>query len=395
MNDRSEAEQLFRGYAGRLFVGISVGWFVLAFGRQLLPPLLPSIIADLQISSFQAGIALTGLLAMRAISHYPGGRFADELSRKTVVVGSLVTISLGFVLLSAAVSYPFFFLAVVILGTGGGAYVISARTTAADLYLEKRGLAFGIQNMFTNTAGVAASGGAVLVLAVGTWRSAFLPIVALLAVLALGIHRWNRDPYVVERVELDLLDTIRRVFNTPKVRTAVAAYILGIFAWMGMINFLPTYLQVEKGVSVTLASAGFGLVFLMGAGAGPLAGVLGDRFGKLPTAVASLVVGTVGLFTLVAGTSIPILAVTIVAMAAGFWAFFPITQAYLMDSFADGSMGGDLGAVKGFWGLVGSLGPSYVGLIADLRSYTLAYVGLGVCLLASLVLIVQLWRSQP
>lgn len=394
MHDRSETEQLFRGYAGRLFLGISVGWFVLAFGRQLLPPLLPTIIADLDISSFQAGIALTGLLAMRAISHYPGGRFADELSRKTVVVGSLVTISLGFVLLSLAVSYPFFLLAVVVLGTGGGAYVISSRATAADLFVEKRGQAFGIQNAFTNTAGVAASGGAVLVLAVGTWRSAFLPIVALLAALALAVHRWNRDPYVVERVELDLLGTLRRVFHAPRIRTAVAAYILGIFAWMGMINFLPTYLQLEKGISVTLASGGFGLVFLVGAGAGPMAGVLGDRFGKLPTAVVSLVVGTVGLFSLVVGSSVPVLAVTVVAMAGGFWAFFPITQAYLMDSFADGSMGGDLGAVKGFWGLVGSLGPSYVGFIADVQSYTLAYAGLGVCLLASLLLVVQLWRTE-
>ena len=161
-----------------------------------------------------------------------------------------------------------------------------------------------------------------------------------------------------------------------------------------MINFLPTYLQVEKGLSVPIASAGFGLVFLVGAVTGPMAGVLGDRFGKLPTSIGALMLGILGLFSLISGTSLPVLAVTIVTMAVGFWAFFPVAQAYLMDSFADGTMGGDLGAVKGMWGLVGSLGPSYVGLIADWRSYTLAYVGLGGCLLASLVLVTAVWRAE-
>jgi MFS family permease len=394
MADRPEAEYLTRGYTGRLFLGVSIAWFVLAFGRQLLPPLLPSIISDLGISSFRAGVALTGLLALRGLSHYPGGRLSDQLSRKTVLVGALATVSAGFVLLSVSTVYPLFVFAVMVIGTGAGAYVITARSTAADLYIEKRGQAFGLQNAFTNVAGVASAGGAVVVLAVGTWRSAFLPIVALFVLLAVALHRWNRDPYVIQRVEFDPFGTLRRVFSAPSVRKTVAAYVLGIFAWLGMINFLPTYLQVEKGLSVPIASAGFGLVFLVGAVTGPMAGVLGDRFGKLPTSIGALMLGILGLFSLISGTSLPVLAVTIVTMAVGFWAFFPVAQAYLMDSFADGTMGGDLGAVKGMWGLVGSLGPSYVGLIADWRSYTLAYVGLGGCLLASLVLVTAVWRAE-
>ena len=170
MADRPEAEYLTRGYTGRLFLGVSIAWFVLAFGRQLLPPLLPSIISDLGISSFRAGVALTGLLALRGLSHYPGGRLSDQLSRKTVLVGALATVSAGFVLLSVSTVYPLFVFAVMVIGTGAGAYVITARSTAADLYIEKRGQAFGLQNAFTNVAGVASAGGAVVVLAVGTSR---------------------------------------------------------------------------------------------------------------------------------------------------------------------------------------------------------------------------------
>lgn len=393
MERRPENEYLTRGYAGRLFLGISIGWFILAFGRQLLPPLLPEIISDLEITSFQAGIALTGLLFMRGLSHYPGGRLSDQLSRKTVLVGSLATISAGFILLSVSNVYPLFVLAVCTIGIGAGSYVITTRTTAADLFVQKRGRAFGVQSTFSNLAGVASAGAAVAVLAIGAWRSAFLPIVVLLVALTLALHRWNRDPYVMNRIEFDLLKTIRRVFGTPKVRLTVAAYVLGIFAWMGMINFLPTYLQIEKGVSVSVASAGFGLVFLVGAGAGPMAGALGDRFGKLPTAVVALVLCMLGLFSLVSGSSVPVLIGTIVLMAIGFWAFFPITQAYLMDSFDDGTMGGDLGAVKTVWGLIGSLSPAYVGYIADWQNYTLAYIGLGICLIASVTLLVVVWRS--
>ncbi len=394
MGEDAGGERLLRGYAGRLFIGISLGWFLIVFGRQLLPPLLPSIIADLEISSFQAGIALTGLFAMRALNQYPGGRLADQLSRKTVLVGSLLIASVGFVLLSASVVYALFLLAVAVVGVGAGAYSVTTRATTADLYIEKRGRAFGVQGAFTSVAGVASAGGAVVALAVGDWRSAFLPIVAVLLLLVVSLHRWNRDPYVVERIEFEILGTARRVLGAVQIRRVVAAYVLCLFSWMGIIGFLPTFLQIEKGLSPTAASAGFGLVYVVGVIAGPFAGVFGDRYGKLRMSVLAMLFGMVGVFALVVVDAIALIALFIAMLAIGFWSFFPVTQAYLMDSFSDDTMAGDLGAVKTVWGLAGSLGPAYIGFVADFQDYTVAYLGTVGCLLVALGVIAYAKRSD-
>ncbi|MFC6990063.1 hypothetical protein ACFQJD_17605 [Haloplanus sp. GCM10025708] len=52
-------ERLVRGYGGHLLVAVSLGWLTLQSGRLLLPPLLPTVIEDLAITPFRAGIALS------------------------------------------------------------------------------------------------------------------------------------------------------------------------------------------------------------------------------------------------------------------------------------------------------------------------------------------------
>lgn len=86
-------------------------------------------------------------------------------------------------------------------------------------------------------------------------------------------------------------------------------------------------------------------------------------------------------------TGITVLTVTPVARTAmlgigryalGHGAFGPVMSAHLMDFFPDGNMGGDLGAVPtGYLG-VASLGPAYVGIVADESNYAVAFVGLAV-----------------
>lgn len=381
-------EQLFRGYTGRLFLGISLGLCLLVFGRQLLPPLLPTIIADLSITPFQAGAAVTVLGATRAVNQYLGGRFADALSRKTVLVGSLLVLVVGFVLLSMAFAYTFFVFAVVIVGVGAGAYNVSTRTIAADLYVAKRGRAFGIQSALINIAGVGAAGGAALVLAVATWRSGFLPIAAMMLFVAVVFHFRQRGQYVVRRVELEITDTIRRLFGHEATRLVIIAIVLFTFAWQGMITFLPAFLQSERGFSPALASAGFGLIYVIGVGAAPVAGAVSDRFGKVQIAAGALLCAIGGITALLVANSTLLIGGSIVFLAIGFLSFSPVILAYLMDTFADGSMAGDLGATKSIYGVIGSLGPTYVGLIAGLWSYSVAFIGLIGCLVLSLLLVV-------
>lgn len=390
----ASTERLISGYAGRLLLWVSLGWAIVGFGRKLLPPLLPAIIADIGITPVQAGTALTSLWLLRALTQYPGGRLADELSRKTVLVGGMTVVTIGFLVLNVSFDYSIFLLALGVIGIGGGAYSVAVRTTVADLFVEKRGRAFGIQGALNGMAGVGAAGGAVLVLAVATWRSAFVPVAIALSVITVGIHFWHRDQYVVRKPDFGVSETVFRLFRSAAIRRMVAAYVLFTFAWQGMIGFLPVFLQIEKGLSPAVASAAYGLVYLIGGGAGPLAGSIGDRFGKLRTAVGVLMCAFAGLLSLVLVDTLLFVGVSIVVVAVGFRSFFPITQAHLMDTFADETMAGDLGAAKTVWSGLGSFGPAFVGWAAALSSYTTAYVGLVICLLLSLGFVLSVRRVE-
>lgn len=392
-DNETSTERLIGGYAGSLFILLSVGWFGVTIGRQLLPPVLPAIVADLNISSFQAGLSLTVLWAMRAVNNYPGGRLADQLSRKTILVSSLVILALGFLLLGVAVTYPLLLVGVGVLGAGAGFYSVAIRTTTADLFTERRAQAYGVQNAIIMAGSASAGAVAVVVIATGTWRAGFVPIAVFFLVVSVVVHRWMREPYVIQRIDLAVFDTFRRITRRRMIRRGLVAYILWFFAWQGLIGFLPTFLQMEKGWSTATASGGFAMFYIIGIVFGPLAGTLGDRFAKLPVILGSLLTSVVGLIGLITVESSIAVVLMIGLVSAGFMSFPPTMQAYLMDSFTESSMGGDLGAVKTTYGLGGSLGPAYVGLVAGIWSYTTAYYGLALCLLVSLAIVGLIHRK--
>lgn len=166
-------ERLVGGYSGRLLLSLSFGYLVIQLGRNILPPLLPAITADLRISPFLAGVALTVLSAGYALAMYPGGRLSDTLTRKTVLVGALCLTVTGFLVLVAGSSYLLFLLGVAIFGAGAGLYWIALRALLADLFVARRGQAFGIQDSLEFVGPIIAAGVAVAILAVTTWRMAF------------------------------------------------------------------------------------------------------------------------------------------------------------------------------------------------------------------------------
>ena len=393
MSHQSE-EQLLGGYTGRLFAVMSLGWLGFQVGRSALPPLLPAIMDDLMITPVEAGAALTILWATYSFFHFPGGRLADQLSRKTVLIGGLLAVFVGFLLLSVAFAYPVFLISAAIIGAGSGFFFIAMRSATADLFVEKRAQAFGIQTSFGNVGAAASAGIAVVALAIGSWRSPFLPLAAFFALIILFAHKWSRERYILEKVDIGIIDTGKRVFGTVASRRTLVAYILLMFSWQGMINFLPTFLQAAKGLSSVWASAGFAVIYITGIGIGPVAGMVGDRIQKLPVAAGAVFLMICGLTLIVSFSSPLAIGSALIIFAVGFWSFPPVMQAYLMGTFADDSMASDLGAFKTIYSGIGSLGPTYIGIVASWWSYTAAYTGLIACLLISLALLLLIWHTN-
>ena len=395
-----EDEQLLRGYSGRMFIVVAVGTLVANLGRQALPPLLPAIIEGLAITPAAAGFAMTLMRICFAVCQYPSGRVADTVSRKMAIVGGLGGMIVGFVVLTRVPSYPVLLASTALLGVGSAFFFVSERVLLSDLFVARRGQAFGLNSAISRIGSILAAGLAVVALSVGRWQLAFVPVLGLLLVIVGIFHVTSRESYGTQalsgvgRAGGEIRDTIGRVFGTPQVRWLVVAYTLVIFAWEGALTFLPTFLQVSKGFSPEFASGGFATLFAVGIVVQPLSGPLSDRWERRLVAGVATLVSVVGLAVLVLADSLPLIIGGILLYAAGIMAFTPVLQAYLMDIFPESTKGGDLGAFKTVYEGLSSLGPTYVGVVAGLAGYTLAFAGFLFCLLISAVILFGLhYRS--
>ena len=380
-----------------MFVVIAVGMLVANLGRQALPPLLPAIIEGLAITPAAAGFAMTLMRVCFAICQYPSGRVADAVTRKIAIVIGLGGMIAGFAVLTQISSYPVFLLSTALLGVGSAFFFVSERVLLSDLFVAKRGQAFGLNSAISRIGSILAAGLAVATLSVGPWQLAFAPVVGLLLVIVVLVHVTSREHYGtraligIGRAGGQVRETVARVFGTAQVRWLVISYTLVIFAWEGAISFLPTFLQVSKGFSPEFASGGFAALFAVGIVVQPLSGALSDRWERRLVAGVATLVSLIGLAILVVSTSLALLVAGILLYAAGVMAFTPVLQAYLMDIFPESNKGGDLGAFKTVYEGLASFGPTYVGVVAGLAGYTLAFTGFLVFLLASAAIL--FWLS--
>jgi MFS family permease len=362
---------------------LSLGWFGAQLGRQLLAPLLPVIVEDLAITVSQAGVALTGMWGLYAVFHYPGGWLSDRLSRNTIVVTSLLILVSGFTALAVLSTLPGFLVGVGLIGIGSGLCVVSTRAYLSDLYPERRGLALGINQAAGMIGSALAAGISVAALYLTNWQYAFFPVAALLVVVVSVLHRTSDQSYVVARVDADLRGTLARLFRLPQFRSLLLAYALYMIVTQGAMSFLPAFLQFEKGVSHELAAAGFALMFIVGILVMPFIGNVSDGRRRLPVAVGSLVVCVGGLIGVLVTSNILVLFASLIVFSGGLWSFPAVMQAYLLDIFPTANAGGDFGAARAVIMALGSVGPAYVGIVAEIANYTTAFGGFIVCLLGS------------
>ncbi|RDI70216.1 MFS transporter [Halopelagius longus] len=362
---------------------VSLGWAALQTGRFLLSPLLPTIIADLQITEATAGVALALFQGVYALSQYPGGEYSDRWTRATLIVPGLLVLVVGFVAFGFAWSLPAFVAAAAVVGLGKGLFAIPSRALLSDLFVRRRGRALGVYAAGTDVGGLLSSGLAVLALGYATWRTPFFPVAAVLAAVTVLYVLWSREGYRVGDASLDVGGTARRLVTSPQQRGTLLAFSLFYFMVGGFINFLPTYLAVSKGFSQGLASATFAIVFAVGLAVKPVAGGLGDRFSRRGIAVVGIGFAALSLGALVAAGSKPVVWVAVGLTAVGYKTGFPLADAIIMDDAPDGGMGADLGAARALFLGANALGPAYVGVVVTYANYAAAFGGLVVCLVVA------------
>ncbi len=375
-SDEQRPESLVRGYTGRMFLLLTITFITIKITQRMLPPLLPEIISDLGITTFLAGIALSLLTLTRASMQFPAGRISDQLSRTSVLLPSLGFIIVGLGILSFSIEYGMFLAGIFFFGIGLGMFDPAARSMVTDLFVEKRGRAFGLHLTGGDVAGVLAAGLAIWIVAISTWRGAFFPLLILLLPAPVFLYAWSNESLAISAVKVDIVSTVVRLLQTGKMRRLMIAYSMFVFGITGIVGFLPTFLTEVHGFSFALASSSFAVIFAVGMIAKPVSGTMSDSYPRLTVVIVGLLFGIVGVSGLVTAPTQFVALGAVVVYAVGQAAVPPALQAYLMDQFQDETVGGDFGVVRMTYMVAGSIGPAYIGYIASVAGFIPAFTSM-------------------
>ena len=383
----------------RMALGLcSLGWFLVQGGRLIVPALALPIQESLALSNAGFGLAVTVLWAVYALLQFPGGVASDDLGYRTTLVGSSIVVAVGYLLLGTSVGLAVFLLACALIGGGIGLFYITSRTFPSLLYEGNKGRALGITNAAGDMGGVLApvAGGAIIALAL-PWRSAFLTIGVAVAVLAVTFHVTIQGTY--RATVPDVRGTAREAFGQISARgvpLVIVAYSLFALAWQGSVAFIPLYMFEGKGLSIETGNVLLSVFFLMGVLVKPASGWASDRIGRHGLSIGSLASAglTLGVLALFLSDRLAVIA-AITLFGATLMVFPPVTQAFLMDAFADETVGSSFGLTRTVYVLIGSLGPALVGIGSDTIGFdaTFALIALGL-LVGSVVLAVAVRRTD-
>ncbi|MEV8308260.1 MFS transporter [Streptomyces flavidovirens] len=100
------SEPLTRASIAIGFAVLCASYMLNAMNRQLFYPLLPDIRAELGFSLEQGGLLATGFTLGLALAGLPTGYLADRLSRKAIILVSVLVYSLGTLAIPLATVSP-------------------------------------------------------------------------------------------------------------------------------------------------------------------------------------------------------------------------------------------------------------------------------------------------
>lgn len=372
----------------------TVAGFVFLAGRIIIPPLAVPIKEAVSIGNAEFGLALTVLWGAYALMQFPSGTASDDLGHRTLLVGSMIVLSAGFLLFAVVGSFSTFLFAAIVIGIGGGSFMIVRFRFLSMLYRDNKGWAFGIAGGLTNLAGVVAPAAITVAIATVSWRLAFVVVGLSTLAMAVSFHvgideTYSFRPPSIRRAVLSSFEQITSV-HIVLLMVVTMAYSTVV---QSVTSFIPLYMFEAKGMSFERSGLMLSLYFLVGVFVRPIAGWGSDILSRRWTAASALVVGGIMLGGLVfLADSFVWIVVSFALFSVAFLSFSPAMDAYFMDLFDDSRMGGAFGLSRTFILFVGSTGPALVGVGTETIGYTSTFALLAASIvIAGGLLVVLPW----
>jgi len=361
----------------RTFWACFGGWALDALDVQIFSFAIPAIIAAFAITNADAGLIGTVTLLTSAFGGWFAGILADRFGRVRTLQITVVWFAFFTFLCGFAQSYPQLLVFRALMGLGfGGEWTCGAVLMGEVIRARHRGKAVGtVQSGWAIGWGIAAIASTVLftVLPQDTaWRALFW-IGLCPALLVFLVRRFVEDPPVFKAAQERIASGSPRasaleIFSSAMIKTTILTSLLAIGAqgsYYALFTWLPTYLKVERKLSV-VGSGGYIAVVIIGSFVGYLVSAhLLDRIGRRANfilfAMCSVVTVTVYTLLPVDDTMMLILGFPLGFFASGIHSGM---GPFLTENFPTRVRGSGQGFAHNFGRGIAALNPTFVGLLS-------------------------------
>ncbi|MCO1653689.1 MFS transporter [Pseudonocardia humida] len=257
---------------------LCVSYMLNAMDRQVFYPLVPPIREEFGFSLDQAGLLATGFTLGLALTGLPAGYLLDRMSRRTIVVVSVLVYSLGTVAIPLASGFVDMAVYRLVSGIGEGVQATAIYAVIGAYFFHRRalaagfiGLAFGLGVFLGPVLGQA------LVEASGTWRTPFYVFgvagLVMAAILLVAVPR-SMSEAVTGRAGTADTASYEHVpaspYNRGSLGLGIASAVSGL-VFYGFLGLYPTFLREQLGfgpgeAALAASLVGFGAMMALPVG---------------------------------------------------------------------------------------------------------------------------------
>ena len=366
-----------------------------------LPPILPFLVADLDITYAQAGLLLTVFFVMYSIFQLPAGMLADRIGKKRLLVGGLFIMIAGIGLAVIAQTYSMLVIAQIVAGIGGSTYHPTGMAMISDFETATtEGKAMGVFG-FGGTTGIAAAPLIIGGLAtVWSWRIGLAAAAAIglifttVFIIVFSDSSTPRSRTKMHKPGLGapgrLINRFRRLLAVPitwRIAMLLLLTVLVSLQTRAIMTFTTSFVSTSTELSVGISNVVFFVMLAAGGIASLGAGSLADRMSRWQLGIlVSMMTGVLISATVVValvGDMLPAMVLTVGLLALFaviglvMYAVVPVKNA-IISSQADRSYSGSLFGLTQTASAVGSAsGPAIIGVIATWGGMHIAFPLIG------------------
>jgi MFS family permease len=349
---------------------------------SLLTPLLPFIRDNFYLSYTKTGVLVSAFTITYGIAQLPGGWLSDHLGPHRLITIGISGVAVCGLLIGFSINYIMLVIFLILMGILGGGYHPSAGPLVSSAVDDKlRGRALGIHQIGGTGSFFLVPLIAIAIARSIGWRGSFISLSIPTFVYGILFYallsRWGfQGTRTKDESDKKTDSNERREPIINLIPVMIIAVCVQTFVFSA-ISFIPLYVVDHFGGSKEAAAVLLSVAHSAGLWAGPLAGYLSDRIGKIPIILFTGLTAGPFIYLLNHTTLGASISAIVLLLGMTLYMSMPVTEAYVISHTPKRGSSTVLGvyyfASRGGPGLLAPV----MGYLIDQYSFRAAYLFTG------------------